>query len=149
MSYNIFSNIISNVSNDENNVRAVVQDEITEVQNTIETTITKYAEVIVQNLSEYNGEYRQLLSKRSLDNNVFSPSSYNCYKLVKSTDLYYLIIFVVGSGWTFVHFNIDPELMLDLTIDLTDYIDTSELITNQTKFFGSSTFPKTVNISYN
>lgn len=147
MSYNIFSNIISNVS-ENNNVRAVVREVIETIQNTIDTTLSKFPMLIVENYGGYDGMYRQLLSKKSLNNNTFSGSSYYCYVLY-TNDVFYLIIFVVASGWCFVEFNINPELIIDLPIDISTYINSMFLISSETRYFGSSSFPKTLNISYN
>jgi hypothetical protein len=73
---------------------------------------------------------------------IFDHSSFNTYTLNNKIILY------KNDGWYFVEFNTDINLIINLPIDLDAYIENEIFITNETKYFGSSAYPKNINITY-
>jgi hypothetical protein len=145
--YNIFNNVISNTTAIDSNIRSIVQEETLTIMNKVNTALNIKSSLKIENLNEFNGVYIEI-GKYKIVNNKFQSGDQNLYVLKKDDFLYYSICFVDGIGWNFINFNTDPSYFLNIPIDLSDFIMIINFITNETRYFGASSYPKNLNISY-
>lgn len=140
MSYNLFNNVISNAVSNNNNILTMIRNEILPLQQQMNFAFNNicYIEVKLENIE---GKYIQSNFKKTIINNRFVDSDFNMYILNDKVILY-------KNGWFYIEFNTNIELILNLNIDLDVYIENEIFITNETKFFGSSSYPKNINITY-
>lgn len=147
MSYNIFSNVISNTTAVDSNIRSIVQEETLILMNKLNSALNIGSSLKIENLNEFDGIYTDV-GKYKIINNKFQLGDQNLYVLKKDDLLYYSICFVEGIGWNFIEFNTDPSYFLNIPIDLSDFIMSINFITNETRYFGVASYPKNLNISY-
>lgn len=139
--YNIFNNIISNTSTIDANVRSIAREEIVQLEEKFNSVFKNecYIEVKINGIE---GKYIESSYKKSMDNNYFVNGNFNIYILNNKVIIY------KNNGWYFLQFSTNPKLIINLPIDLSVYIENEIFITNETKYFGSSSYPKNINILY-
>ena len=147
MSYNIFSNVISNTTAIDSNIRSIVQEETLNIMNKVNTALNINSSLKIENLNEFDGIYTEI-GKYKVINNKFQSGEQNLYVLKKNDLLYYSICFINELGWNFIEFNTDPSYFFNIPIDLSDFIMSINFITNETRYFGAASYPKNLNISY-
>lgn len=141
MSYNIFTNVISSTSTIDNNIKAMINESILPIQQKLNYIFSNDCYLDVQ-FSGIEGRYIQSNHKKSIINNHFVDSTFNIYILNNK------IIIKKSDGWYFIEFNTDINLIIILPINLDDYIEHEIFITNETKYFSNSSYPKNISISY-
>lgn len=145
--YNIFNNIISNTVSIDSHIRSIVREETIDIVSKVNTALETHSRIKVDNLGDFSGTYTNI-GRVSIQNSRFIPSQKSIYVLSKGGDVFYTITFIDPIGWSFVEFSTNPEPLLSLTLDLTEFIESTSFITSETKYFGTSNYPKNLNIAY-
>jgi len=141
MSYNLFSNTISTAISNNNNILSLIQQEIEPFKQKLNYIFSNVCYIDVQ-ISGIEGKYILSNHKKSIINNHFVDSTFNTYILNNK------IIIKKSDAWFYILFNTDINLIINLPIDLDVYIENEIFITIETKYFGSYSYPKNINITY-
>ena len=141
MSYNIFTNVISSTSTIDSNIKNMINESILPIQEKLNYIFSNDCYIDVQ-ISGIEGKYILSNHKKSIINNHFVDSTFNTYILNNK------IIIKKSDAWFYILFNTDINLIINLPIDLDVYIENEIFITIETKYFGSSSYPKNINITY-
>ncbi len=141
MSYNIFTNVISSTSTIDNNIKNMINESILPIQEKLNYIFSNDCFIDVT-ISGIEGRYIQSNHKKSIINNYFVDSTFNLYILNNK------IIIKKSDGWYFVEFNTTLELIINLNINLDAYVENEIFITNETKYFNNSSYPRNISITY-
>ena len=141
MSYNLFNNVVSNAWSNDNNIVSIVKQELIPLQQKFDYVFNNVCYIDV-NINGIEGKYIQSNHKKAIIKNYFVDGNFNIYILNNK------IILFKDNAWFLVVFNTSVELIVNLNIDLDVYIENEIFISNETKYFGSSSYPKNINITY-